>query len=224
MKIPPWSYSSLTAFETCPRQYQELRVLKNYVQGDTEATIWGKEVHSDLELRIKDDAPLPERSSKWEPIAAKIAAMKDKGATVLTEQKFTIDKDFVMTSWESPAAWARCIIDAAVIDSKNETATLLDWKTGKRKPSTQLMMSAALVMHHYSVNVVNTGFVWLKDGKMDKEKFTRDQLPEIWNEFLPRVKRLEIAYDTDTWPVRPSGLCKQWCPVLSCKFNGKNGR
>lgn len=216
MKMPPWSYSSLTAFETCPRQYQELRVLKNYAQGDTEATIWGKEVHGDLEFRIKDGTPLPERSAKWEPVAAKVASLKDSGYTVLTEQQFTIDREFNMTGWTSHTAWARCIIDAAAINP--DKAVLLDWKTGKRKPSTQLMMSAGLVMHHYGVKVVDTGFVWLKDGKIDKERFTREQLPEIWNEFLPRVRRLELAYETDTWPVRPSGLCNGWCPVKTCKF------
>jgi hypothetical protein len=53
--------------------------------------------------------------------------------------------------------------------------------------------------------------------------FTREQLPEIWNEFLPRLSRVAAAYEDDKWLPKPSGLCKNWCPVGQslCEFCGK---
>ena len=46
-----WSYSSLKQYLNCPKQYQEIRVLKNFTTQDTPQTIYGKEVHKALETR-----------------------------------------------------------------------------------------------------------------------------------------------------------------------------
>jgi hypothetical protein len=91
--------------------------------------------------------------------------------------------------------------------------------TGKRKPDNdQLMLFAALAMHVWpKLEKVVTGFLWLKEGKIDKETFTRGDITDIWNRFTPRVKRLEIAHETNTWDAKPSGLCG-WCPVRQCEF------
>ena len=43
-----WSFSSLKEFQQCPRKYYECRVAKNYTFKETEATIYGKEVHAAL--------------------------------------------------------------------------------------------------------------------------------------------------------------------------------
>ena len=34
--------------------------------------------------------------------------------------------------------------------------------------------------------------------------------------FIPRIRRMERAYEQDTWPAKPSGLCAGWCPVKTC--------
>jgi hypothetical protein len=119
--------------------------------------------------------------------------------------------------------WCRGIIDIGVVGSKK--AYLLDWKTGKHKPnSDQLMLFAALAFAYYPwIEKVVCGFIWLKDSKFDKEIYTREQIQEIWSEFLPRVDRLEIAFNEDKWQAKPSGLCRNWCPVGKklCEFCGE---
>ena len=95
---------------------------------------------------------------------------------------------------------------------------VLDYKTGKRKPSEQLDLYAAYIFAHYpEVEDVKTIFVWLKEQKTDKKRFNRDELPIIWREFIPKVARLESAYNRDSWPAKPSGLCNGWCPVKTCQ-------
>ena len=86
--------------------------------------------------------------------------------------------------------WVRGIIDIGVVGS--ERAYVLDWKTGKHRPdSDQLKLFAALTFALYPwIESVVTDFIWLKAGKFDKEVFTRAQLPEIWNDFSPRLERL----------------------------------
>jgi len=48
-----WSYSSLKQYTNCPKQYHEIRVLKNYTGKENEAMMYGKEVHTALENYVK---------------------------------------------------------------------------------------------------------------------------------------------------------------------------
>jgi len=215
--MPPWSYSALSDFESCPKKYWELRVKKRYPREDTEATIWGKEVHTAMEYRVKEGRALPSWGTKWENIAEKLVSQKHKGAQVLTEEQLAISHDFQPTTWESSTAWARCILDVVVIDGP--VCTSIDWKTGKIKPSKQLEMSAGIIFcHNPKVEVVKTAFFWLKHNEVTRAEYQRKDIPKIWNEFLPRVKRLELAYENDKWLEKPSGLCSGYCPVKTCKF------
>jgi len=143
---------------------------------------------------------------------------------VVTERQIALDDKFCETEWFSDTAWVRGIIDLALVDGGK--ALLLDHKTGRRKPdSSQLKLFAVLAMHVWpKLEKVVTGFLWLKSGQIDKETYTRADIPTIWEEFLPRVKRMRQAYGTDVWPEKPSGLCKAWCPVVACVHNGKNKR
>jgi len=56
-----WSYSSLSLFQQCPRKYYRLRVAKDIKEGETEALIYGKEVHKAAEDYVKDGTPIPEK-------------------------------------------------------------------------------------------------------------------------------------------------------------------
>ena len=47
-----WSYSSLKQYQNCPKQYQEIRVLKNYTVKESEAMIYGKYVEYEMALRF----------------------------------------------------------------------------------------------------------------------------------------------------------------------------
>ena len=214
-----WSYSALTAYETCPRRFQLTRVTKQVVEHQTEATIWGNKVHKALELFAKGEKPLPPDLQKYERYVKKILSYEGKR---VVEERVALDKNFRPTKWMAKDVWVRGIIDIGVVGS--EKAYLLDWKTWKRRPdSNQLKLFAGLAFAIYPwVEKVTTGFIWLKSAEFDKEVFTREQLPEIWNEFFPRLDRLAVSYRDDKWTPKPSGLCKNWCPVgrQLCEFCG----
>ena len=216
-----WSYSSLNAFETCPRRYQLTRVTKEVVERQHEASIYGNRVHKHLENYANKKRGLPAELQKYAKYVDKIFSYEGKH---IVEQRMAIDKNFKPTKWMAPNVWCRGIIDIGVVNS--DTAYLLDWKTGKRKPdSDQLKLFAALAFAHYPyISKIVCGFIWLKEGKFDKEIYTKEDIQDIWEEFLPRVQRVEIAYaeDKDKWQAKPSGLCKNWCPVGKrlCDFCG----
>lgn len=218
--MPAWSYSSLTAFETCPRRYYLTRVAKKVAEPQTEATTHGNEVHTAFEKTVLKREPLPKKYDEWQPIATKLLEVKGKREA---ELKLSINKSFQPVGWFDKSAWCRGIVD---LNIENGTkAVALDYKTGKRKPeSTQLMLFAALLFHNKQyLESITTAFVWLKDRKIDKAKFERDGVGMIWQEFMPRVQRMETAYQKDKWVPQPSGLCRAWCPCTECEFNGKRG-
>lgn len=216
----PWSYSALTAFETCPRRFELTRVTKQVAEPQTEATLWGNKVHKALELYAKGSKPLPQDMERYGRYVKKIMAYEGKR---VIEERVALNKNLRPTTWMAKDVWVRGVIDIGVVGS--ERAYLLDWKTGKHKPdSDQLKLFAALAFAMYPwVDSVVTGFIWLKENKFDKELFTRAQLPEIWAEFLPRLSRVARAYDENKWTPKPSGLCRNWCPVGKklCEFCGE---
>lgn len=175
-------------------------------------------MHAAFEDWIKNGSPLPEGMTQWQSLAEKLAKLPGEK---LCEQKMALDKNFRPTDWKT--SWTRGVADLLVVHK--DRAVVADYKTGKRKPTEQLDLYAAYTFAHYpQVKVVTTAFVWLKDRKIDKKEVTRGEVPIVWSGFLPRVRKLESAYERDSWPERPSGLCRAHCPVTTCKFNGKRGK
>lgn len=215
-----WSFSSLSAFEQCPLRYKLTRVNKVVKEPDTEATLWGKRVHTAFEKRIRDGKPFPALLAGYEPIAAKVS---DSGGEIKVEMKIGVNRSFGATDFFAKDVWCRGVIDFVVI--KDAKAVVLDWKTGKQKPgSDQLKLSAGMAFAKFpNVDVVDTGFVWLKNNKVDRDTFTREHVGDIWSSFMPRVERLNMAFENNRWPANPSGLCKNYCPVgkSNCEFCGK---
>lgn len=218
MTMPPWSWSSLNAFETCPKQYYHVKIAKDVQEVKHEATLWGSEVHKHLENRARDGAPLPEPLQKYEPLVAKFDAAGDGK---LVEKQMAVTSGFKPTEWFAKDVWCRGIVDIGAVQKAK--ATLLDWKTGKRKPAVgQLKLFAVLAFSHFpDVAVISTGFVWLKENKIDKETFKREDAPMIWGEFAPRIVRMKRAFEEGKFPPKPSGLCNGWCPVPHsvCSFS-----
>ena len=138
--------------------------------------MWGERVHTAMELRIRDSTPLPEGMTQWEGLAKKLEAMP---GTKLCEEQMALDKDFQPCDWKQ--AWTRGIADLLVVNG-NAAATL-DYKTGKRKLTHQLMLYAGYTFAKYEqVNTVTTGFVWMRDRKIDKEV--------LWNAIKAMVIKL----------------------------------
>lgn len=210
---PPWTYSQLDSFESCPKKFFHLKVAKDVVEPPSVHTEWGTKVHTAFEDAVNKALPLPEGMTQWQSLANKICALPGQK---LTEHKFAIDKNFAPTDWKT--AWSRGIADLVVIHGSK--AAVLDYKTGKRKPSEQLDLYANYVYHHFpDVTSVRMGYVWLKDRRVDWKSTTIDSVSTTWQTLLPRVRKLEAAYERQSWPARPSGLCRGWCPVTSCEFN-----
>lgn len=210
MTMPPWSYSSLSAFLQCPRRYYLTRVSKTVTEPPTEATIWGNEVHKALENRIKDKTPLPAGMQRFEAVAQELESWSDDW---VTEDRFGLTENLEPTEFFAKDVWCRGVLDVYTVRGKR--AFVADYKTGKKRPDlSQLKLFAAAIFHKYPhVERIKTAFLWLNHGEKTLDDFHRDDLQFIWKYFLPQLRRLEAAYEKDLWPPNPSGLCRNWCPV-----------
>lgn len=217
-----WSYSALTSFETCARKHYETKIAKRFIEAETEQLRWGNRVHKEIEDYLNGVAELSPDLQYIRPLVDGLNTME---GTLLVEEKIALNDRMEPVSWHDKSAWVRGIVDMGKLD--NSRALAIDWKTGKRKISSeQLQLMAAIILHTYPLlTKVVTGFAWIKHYPHDmpnvitKQTFKRSALPNIWQNFVPRVDKLKRAHDEDKWLPNPSGLCHGWCTVADCEFN-----
>lgn len=211
-----WSYSSLKQYQNCPKQYHEIRVLKNYKVKETEAIIYGKDVHEALELYVKEGRPLAKNYLRFKPLVDKLIAIKgDK----YPEYEMALTYNREPCDFDSDRRWVRGIADLVVIDK--DYAFVVDYKTGSNKypdPKQLRLMSLMIFTHFPDVQKVKAALLFLARNSIVTEEYVRRDMDKSWAMFEQPLKRLENSYDNDTWEVNPTPLCK-WCPVKSCNFN-----
>jgi hypothetical protein len=213
--VIPWSWSSLQSFETCPKRHKLVKITKVVTEPTSPHLQVGRSTHKALEDGVKGMS-MPSVFKRYEPIVQHIrCASGQKHA----EQKFALNTSFRPVDYWDKSAWVRGVLDVAIIGQK--TGVILDYKTGKPKvDSDQLKLFAGVGFLLYPfLDNMKTGYVWLDHNRIDAEDYKREDVPGIWKEFIPRVKRMEIALETDNWPENPTGLCG-WCPVgpKLCQF------
>jgi hypothetical protein len=71
------------------------------------------------------------------------------------------------------------------------------------------------------VQKVRSEFLWLKEDATTRADFARDNMVTVWKGLWPRIESLEHATNTLTFPAKPGGLCKRWCPVTVCPHHGE---
>lgn len=216
-----WSYSKLKNYETCPKRHYEIDILKSVKEDESENLAWGNTVHDKMAKACSGAAPLPAEMGMYQRW---VDLVREGPGQLFVEQKYAITRDFRATTYFGRDCWFRGIGDVVRIDGP--VALILDWKTGKvLEDSVQLMLMAQCLFSHFPVlKRVRSEFIWLKEDCSTPEVFTREEIAEQWRELLPRVAALETASKTLTYPPKPSGLCKKFCPVTSCPFFGKGGR
>jgi hypothetical protein len=228
MKALPWSHSSLTGYKTCPKQYSEVKVYKNFKEEQGDAAAWGNYIHEQIELHFKTRNPLPDNMAPyWPQVQAAVEWTGGdrthpgepgyRGRLMMFEQKLALSTKLKRCDWFADDVWGRAILDMLVIDGT--IAYACDWKTGKVKPDNkQLKLFALFVFYHFPyVTECHTSFEWLQHNKFTRETFYLTDVATLWGSFTTDLLELRDAFRSETWQERPSGLCNGWCPVDTCR-------
>lgn len=219
-----WSWSRLKNYRACPKRHYEIDLAKTYKEDESEALTWGNAVHDAMAKRIGKGITLPPTMQRYQDWPARITALKRAGLDVSVENKMAMDEQFQPCSFFDAAAWFRCVIDVKILIPDLRGAITIDWKTGRDvKPEFEQLALSSQVMfaHHPNIDQVVTIYVWFGHDTQSVKVYERKDLAETWASVMPTVKQMKESFRTLTYEPRPSGLCKNYCPVQSCPYHGK---
>jgi len=211
-----WSYSSLKQYTNCPKQYQEMRVLKNYTVKETEAMMYGKEVHAALEDYVKDGKELAKNYQRFKPMVDTLVNIKgDK----YPEYEMALTHAKTPCDFHSEDRWVRGIADLVIVDG--DTAFVIDYKTGCNRypdPKQLRLMSLMAFVCFPEVNTIKAGLLFCMKNSFVQESYTREDIHKSWKSFETPLDRLTMSYEKDEWIPNPTPLCG-WCPVETCEHH-----
>ena len=216
--MPAWSFSSIKLYDTCPRKYHAEKVEKLYPFKDTQATIYGKEVHKVAEDYIRDGVPIPEGHKKFQTMLDAVNRFKGEK---LCEEKMALTEDLTPTKFLAKNVWVRGIADLIVLNG--DKARVIDYKTGSAKypDKGQLELMALMVFAYYpEVQTVKAALLFMLHNTLITSEYHREDMDELWEKWRSKYGRLAASYENDSWPPNPNGLCRNWCPVEHCEYCG----
>lgn len=207
-----WSFSSLKEYVNCPRQYHEVKVLKNYTKRVTREMTFGTEVHKYCEDYVGEGKPLPKNYLHFKPVLDELLAIP---GTRYPEYRMALDAEGKSSAYGS-GYWVRGIVDLLIVDG--DQAYIVDYKTGSNKypEPKQLKLMALMAFAHYpEINRIKAGLLFIVHNSFLTEEYKREDIHKLWDAFYPDLNRLDTSYIKDVWNPNPSPLCG-WCPVDTC--------
>lgn len=222
-----WSWSRLKNYRTCPKRHYHVDIAKEFKEDESDALLWGNQVHDAMAKRIARGVALPNTMQRYEDWPARVLAMTADGIELKVENKLAMDKMFQPTSFFDASTWFRAVIDVLGLNRPKRSAFTIDWKTGGtvNPEFEQLGLSAQTIFAHYpDVDEVLALYVWFGHDTQTTKVYRRDDMQALWANLLPEIRKMNDAHDQLNYPAQPSGLCKKYCPVTSCPHHGVGSR
>jgi len=211
-----WSYSGLKDYSNCPKQYQQVKVLKNFTKRPTQQMLYGTEVHTALENYVKDGTPL---AKNYERYKKQLDPLRDMSGIKYPEHRMAITYDKKPCTFGAKDYWARGIADLLVIDG--DQGFIVDYKTGSNKypDPKQLQLMALMAFAHFpELQHIKAGLLFVAHEHFVTSEYTREKIDEYWQDFYWELERMRLSYENDSWQANPTPLCG-WCPVHTCEYH-----
>lgn len=217
-KPPAWSFSALSDFENCPKQYREVKVLKRFPFISTPETEWGKVVHREFEHYLVHGTDM-----RPELLVHKdfLDTFRAQPGELAGEQRIALDTDLKPCAYfGDPKIWWRGQVDARKRDRAAGFSHILDHKTGKQKSDLDQLKQFALFefLEVPEIQTVKVEFYWTQTKAANGATFVRADMTGILRDIVSRAHRFADAFASQTFPPKQSGLCGGWCPVTDCEF------
>jgi len=214
-----WSYSGLKDFVNCPRQYNEVKILKRYEKKATVEMRYGTQVHSALEDYVKEGKPL---AKNYEHFGKQLDPLRDMEGVKYPEYRMALTINRQPCTFGAKDYWVRGIADLMVVDG--DQGYIVDYKTGSNKyPDPKQLQLMALMGFEYFPEVTHfkAGLLFVAHNDFVTSEYQREKIDKYWDDFAPQLKRLQLSYENDVWQENPTPLCG-WCPVSDCThYKGK---
>lgn len=225
MSVPaaaPWSYSKWKAFNTCPQQFFNEKVLKRYPQEETDAMRYGTRFHEAAEDYIGKGVELPKPFLYAKNMLDGLNAIE---GTKYCEQKLGVTANLEPCEFDASNVWWRGIGDLNIVNGyRGYTA---DYKTGSKKSLRYVdkgqleLMALGMFTRYPQVMEVRAALIYVVANAMPKDTYVRDDVPRLWKKWIGNFNAMRSAYKNKVWNMKESGLCYKHCPVLECPHNGR---
>lgn len=228
-----WSYTSLQEFLTCPAQWAAKRYYKTLVEKESEAMRVGNMIHATAEHYLKSKIGQTFKQSQihsaYLPMVQRYCdALLASGAELHVEKEMCFDKAFKPCGWKD---WDTVYVRSKgdVLAKKGNKISILDWKSGKYKEDfLQLEMFAvfaALTPEFKDVQEFDPKFIFIKEAAPKNilrlpQPIQRSELKGILGKIIAIVRRMEAAWESETFPCRKNGLCRNYCANTDCTHCG----
>jgi hypothetical protein len=217
----PFSFSSIKKFETCPRQYAEIVVYRNFQDVFTSAKgEYGDKLHKSADAYVQRGGEIDNEFQFLQPT---LDALREIPGEKLTEHKMAVLPDGSPTRWNDPDRWFQGIADLCIVSDK-PTAYCLDYKTGdvKYADTDQLELMAMLMFAHYPhVTKVKGRLLFVLSQQPRDRTVLREENERLWQKWREKDARRVAAIAANNFPPKESGLCKKHCQILTCEHNGR---
>ena len=217
-----WSFSSLKLYENCPKKYYHLRILKDIVEPETEAMLYGTAAHEAAENYVRDGTPLSKGFSYMQDV---LDILREVPGEKLCEFKLGLREDLSPCEFNDPDVYFRGIADLIILDRERKRAFIIDYKTGKsaRYADTgQLELMALAVFQKFpEIEHVRAGLIFTIAKAFVQSYYDRWELTNFTDKFSSALTRLKKSMETNVFNPKPSGLCRAHCSVLGCSYNGR---
>ena len=216
----PWSYSSISLFQLCPKKYYHLKVAKDVKEPMNKALLYGNRLHKAAEEFVRDGVDIPRQFSYSKKI---VENLRDRKGDKLCEHRMAITKYAEPTTWMADDVWLRGIADLIIIDQ--EKARIVDYKTGKSSKyadTKQLDLLALCTFTHFpNIEKISAGLLNIVCHDLIKRSYTRSDLAGLMGEWTANYSWLEKTYAENVWNAKPNFTCQNFCPIESCIHNGR---
>lgn len=209
-----YSYSAIKSFKNCQRQYYETKILKKWPFPETEAILYGKEVHKALEDCIGENKPLGPHS-RFQPV---VDAINNLTGEKLTEYEMALDDQLNPCGFLDEKCFIRGIADIVVLDKEKKRAYIGDYKTGSAKypDIDQLELMALMIFRHFpEIEHVKAALLFIVHDKVVTAEYHRKDAKQRWVTWIGKIEQMEQAAQFNMYHENPSGLCG-WCVVEDC--------
>lgn len=210
-----FSYSRLEGYETCPKKFYRMNIAKDIKEPSNDKTQFGTDMHLAFASFLKSGKMLPLHLRQHLPMLRQL--QQAPGEKVI-EQQIAINHEYKQTDWFAADTYCRVISDLTILNGSH--GIMFDWKSGKMKDGFDQLRLAAAVMFLIAeeLQTISMHYVWTQNKKVTSDKLTREEMPGVWANLMPRLQAYQNAHAHQDFPARKGMHCV-YCWVKDCPFN-----
>jgi hypothetical protein len=209
----------LKLFQQCPRKYYRTKVVKDIVEPDTTATLYGKSAHTAAEEYIRDGKEIPAQFAYMKPMLDRLASVS---GNKFCEIKLGITEDLEPCEFDAPNVWWHGVADLVVINEEKQLAHSVDYKTSKNARYADTMqldlIAVGLFAKYPDIKKIKSALLFTVSGDLITAEHYVDKKDDYIKKPAMGVERLQKAFETKVWNPNSGPLCK-FCSVKDCEYN-----